>query len=327
MQVINHSWNHSTQATYGAGLLVFHVFCDRNNIPEHGRCPAPTDLILAFVASCAGFYSGRTISNYVTGLKAWHTLHRQPWLTNPDALKRCLEGAIKLAPVSSKQPQRAPFTTDIIILFRQHLRLNEPLDAAIFACMTISFWCIARLGEFTVQNQKDFSPTKHVTRASVSRVQDRNNFLVLKFALPWTKMSAGEGESVQCARQDGLVDPFFALDNHLEVNPGLPSDHLFAWKHIDGSLHPLSRKKFLSRISTLAKAHNLPNIKGHSLRIGGTLEYLLRGVPFEVVQSHGRWAGQAFTLYLRKHAMILAPYLQASPSLEPFIKYSQPPVR
>lgn len=75
LQVINQSWHDSTKATYGAGLLIFHVFCDNNDIPDTARCPALADLILAFVASCAGSYSGSTIANYVAGLKAWHTLH------------------------------------------------------------------------------------------------------------------------------------------------------------------------------------------------------------------------------------------------------------
>ena len=135
MQVINHSWNDSTKATYGTGLLIFHIFCDRNDIPESSHCPAPASLLLVFIVSCTGFYLGSTISNYVAGLKAWHTLHRQAWSVNPDSLKRCLEGMVKLAPVSAKCPQRAPFTTNIIILFRQYLCLNEPLDAAIFVCM------------------------------------------------------------------------------------------------------------------------------------------------------------------------------------------------
>ena len=39
--------------------------------------------------------------------------------------------------------------------------------------------------------------------------------------------------------------------------------------------------------------------QGHSLRIGATLEYLLRGVPFEVVNHIGRWSSNSFTLYLR----------------------------
>jgi len=55
---------------------------------------------------------------------------------------------------------------------------------------------------------------------------------------------------------------------------------------------------------------------------------LLRGVPFDVVKAIGRWASDAFRLYLRKHAQILAPYMQAVPSLhEHFIRYSMPPVR
>lgn len=49
-------------------------------------------------------------------------------------------------------------------------------------------------------------------------------------------------------------------------------------------------------------------LKGHGLRIGGTLEYLLRGIPFDVVK------------------FILAPYLQDSPALEPFTRYTMPPV-
>lgn len=327
--VLSQSWHDSTRATYGAGLAVFHVFCDRQEVPEHLRCPAPPVLILSFVASCAGFYSGSTVANYAAGLRAWHTLHGRPWLVDPTTLKRCLEGAVKLAPASSKRLQRAPITVEIIVQFRSCLRLDEPLDAAIFACLTTCFWCIARLGEFTVPAIKNFSPARHITRADVATVQDRHALTVLKFNIPFTKTSAstGKGESVQCAKQDGLADPISALENHFRVNPGRPSDHLFAWKHADGSLHPLSRRQFLSRFSALAKSFNLPNIKGHSLRIGGTLEYLLRGVPFEVVQSQGRWAGQAFTLYLRKHAMILAPYLQASPAMEPFTHYSQPPVR
>ena len=161
----------------------------------------------------------------------------------------------------------------------------------------------------------------------MSQVRDRNDLLVLKFALPWTKVAADKGESVQCTKQDGPADPFFAIENHLAVNPGQPTNHLFTWRHADGSLHPLSCKQFLSRISALAKLHNLPNIKGHSLRIGGTLEYLLRGIPFDVVQSQGCWAGQAFSLYLHKHTMILVPYLQSSPTLKPFLRYSQPPIR
>ncbi|KAG2128385.1 hypothetical protein BD769DRAFT_1338273, partial [Suillus cothurnatus] len=54
-------------------------------------------------------------------------------------------------------------------------------------------------------------------------------------------------------------------------------------------------------------------LKGYSLHIGGTLEYLLRGRPFDVIKSMGCWSSEAFTIYLHNHALILAPYIQASP--------------
>ena len=51
----------------------------------------------------------------------------------------------------------------------------------------------------------------------------------------------------------------------------------------------------------------------HRICIGATLEYLLRGVPFDAMKVKGRWASNAFQLYLRKHNQILAPYMQLMP--------------
>ncbi|KIJ60482.1 hypothetical protein HYDPIDRAFT_53896, partial [Hydnomerulius pinastri MD-312] len=78
-------------------------------------------------------------------------------------------------------------------------------------------------------------------------------------------------------------------------------------------LRPLTRTEFIKRITAAAQKAELPELKGHGIRIGGTLLYLLRGVPFDVVKTMGRWSSEAFTLYLRQHAMIMAPYLQDSP--------------
>ncbi|KAG2342071.1 hypothetical protein BDR05DRAFT_887101, partial [Suillus weaverae] len=132
------------------------------------------------------------------------------------------------------------------------------------------------------------------------------------------------GQSVHWAQQENLTDPKAALLNHLAVNDPAPDSHLFAWKHPKG-MRPLTRSEFWKRISGIVKRVGLGNLKGHSLRIGGTLEYLLRGVPFDVVKAMGRWSSEAFTIYLRKHALILAPYLQESPTLEPFTRYTMPP--
>ncbi|KAG2058973.1 hypothetical protein BDR06DRAFT_57300 [Suillus hirtellus] len=79
-------------------------------------------------------------------------------------------------------------------------------------------------------------------------------------------------------------------------------------------------------MNLLMSLMNLPNLKGHGLRIGGTLEYLLRGVPFDVVKAMGRWLSDAFTTYLCDHTIVIAPYIQASPALESFTHITMPPV-
>jgi len=329
LSIINASWSENTKATYGTGLLVFHVFCDSHTIPEIDRCPVSQPLLLSFLSTCAGTYSGNTLSNYTAGLRAWHMLHGRPWLIDADTLKATIEGASRLAPPSSKCPQCTPFTPEIISILRSQLDLDNPLDAAMFACITTCFWCIARLGEFTVPSINTFDPTKHITKVGLSLVKDRNGLTVYKFDLPWTKTSrtSSHGESVQCAEQSGPVDPIFTLENHFRINTVAPNEHLFTRTHSSSRHCPLSKRELTNRINKLAESINSPNLKGHSLRIRGTLEYLLRGIPFDVIQSQGHWAGNVFALYLRKHAMILAPYLQSSPVLELFTRYTQPPVR
>ncbi|KIK78220.1 hypothetical protein PAXRUDRAFT_164588, partial [Paxillus rubicundulus Ve08.2h10] len=63
-------------------------------------------------------------------------------------------------------------------------------------------------------------------------------------------------------------------------------------------------------------------------RIGLTLEYLLRNVPFDIIKVKGRWVSDAFLVYLRRHVQILTPYMQAQPSLhESFLRLTLQPVR
>ncbi len=98
------------------------------------------------------------------------------------------------------------------------------------------------------------------------------------------------------------------------MNSPHPDKALFAFRHRSGQ-RSLTKSAFISRIQKAAAAAGLPRIHGHSIRIGATLEYLLRGVPFDVVKVKGRWRSDAFIGYLRKHAQVLAPYMQAQPAL------------
>ena len=318
------AWAPGTKLTYGAGLLVYHVFCDTRNIAELQRCPASISLLLTFISACAGSYSGSALANYIFAIRAWHILHGANWPLNKAEISTALDGATRLAPQSSKRPKRDPFTVSLLLQLRSTLDLSSPLDAAVFACLTTTFWSMARLGEFTLVALKTFDPRKHISRKCLREELDRKNRRVFVFALPWTKVSS-TGEDVYWSKQDGLADLLTALHNHFLINDPPPDVALFSWRHSSG-LRPLTRSTFTKRLDDAAIALQLPKLHYHGLRIGSVLEYLLRNVPFEAVKSMGRWSGDSFALYLRKHAVILAPYIQNTPILEEFSRLTLPPV-
>jgi len=327
--LLTNAWQESTRASYGTGLLTYHVFCDQRNIDEASRAPASTDLIIAFVSAIAGSFAGSTINNYVSGIRTWHIIHHVPWNINHLAVDTALRAATASAPSKSTKPPRQPTTTDYLTSILNHLDKNIPLDAAIAACITTTFWSVSRLGEFTVRTISSFDGKRHATGRATALDQDRNGLQVRTFRLPFTKSAKEKGESTSWAQQPGPTDPWEAFENHQHVNNPPPDAHIFAYKtNRRKILTPLTKRKVIQRIKTITSSNNLPNFEGHGLRIGGTLEYLLRGIPFDVVQSMGRWKSDAFQLYLREHAQILAPYLQANPAINlEFVRIAMPPPR
>ena len=101
---------------------------------------------------------------------------------------------------------------------------------------------------------------------------------------------------------------------------------MFAYKALHAQ-RPFTKVKFLERAGEVARAAGLEPLQGHGLSIGSTLEFLLWGVPFDVMETKGWWASDSFQLYLRKHAVVIAPYIQVTPIHENFIRYTMPPVR
>lgn len=149
--VILHAFAESTHESYGSGLLIFHVFCDSKSIPEDQHTPASRVLISLFITEMVGHYSGKTVSNYVQGVHAWHIVHGIPWTLGDDAeIDSLFKAAISLTPPTSKRTKRDPYTINLITVIKDQLSLNDPLDAAVFACLTTIFFTCAHVREFTV---------------------------------------------------------------------------------------------------------------------------------------------------------------------------------
>ncbi|KIK97567.1 hypothetical protein PAXRUDRAFT_136030, partial [Paxillus rubicundulus Ve08.2h10] len=299
---------------------------DSKGIPKSNRAPANPTLISAFLSTLAGLYSGNTISNYLHGVRAWHIIHGQKWALIDKEVAALLKAVTSLAPPSSKQPAREPYTINIITLIRAQLDLDSPLHTAAFTCLTTTFFATARVSEFTLATLSSFDPKLHIRWADISIVRNHQGLEVHNFRLLCTK-SSPSGEDINWAKQQlGPSDPFTALENHFRVNDPPTEGPLFTYRHSKGH-RPLTKKKFLSVLSSAAKGAGIKPLQGHGIRIGSTLEYLLRNVPFEAVKVKERWASDTFLTYLCRHTQILAPYMQAQPAIhKSFLRYTIPPV-
>lgn len=275
------------------------------------RAPVNTTIIAGFITYLSGFYSKTSIINFVSAVKAWHIVNLIPIDLNDKIISTLIKGAANIQPLPL--PKRKPLQVDELAKILENLNTQIPEQAAVAACLTTVFFSCARLGEFTVNNRKDFNPNSHITISNVSFQHDRYFNKVTAFRIPRTKTTPN-GETVFWAAQKHSVDPQRFLFIHLQINEPVPGSHLFSFR-THNSLIPMTRAIFLRNVKLAAEKAGIEFSHGHSLRIGATLEYLLRGIPFEVVKQIGRWSSNSFSLYLRDHARILAPYVQKHPSI------------
>jgi hypothetical protein len=120
--------------------------------------------------------------------------------------------------------------------------MNDPGDAAVYACTVITFYCVARLGEFTVPNIREkFEPMKYISRRDISMLKDKDGLPVIKFRIPVTKCDPS-GEDVQCAPQPGCVtfrEGKSRMVQRQQQNMGEPSERehysLYCWIYLQGS--------------------------------------------------------------------------------------------
>lgn len=344
-RVMSVAWAPRTLETYGAGLLLYHCICDSRGVPDDARAPASNDLLTAFIAELAGAYSASAIQNYISGVRAWHLLHRLPWHIDATEQSLLLRGAAALVaerdaalppPNRITRHPRLPMTDSVLARAFDHLDMTVSLDVAVYSCALCLQWGVARMGELTVPNVAAFAPHRHITIANVRQhVRDRFGNEVTVLHPPHTKSAGSDGEDIYFGAQPGPTDPDRTFQLHLDINKPQPGEHLFVHTVMQGGKElrrPLTESIFLRRFKkALLDAGITDAYSGHSFRIGGTLEYLLRGVPFAVVKVKGRWASDSFQLYLRQHAEIIAPYMQADPvawlNLVHSVRGELPPVR
>ncbi|KAJ7602978.1 hypothetical protein DFH06DRAFT_1276165 [Mycena polygramma] len=296
-----------TRETYGAGLLRFGQFCDRKLISESAHMPADRYLLAAFVADAIGSSSGKSIRNWLCGLRLWHMFNDAAWHGDEGWLPALKKSADKCG-VSFKRPPRGPITDEHMRAYRATLDLNTPHGAASWSSATSCFWGCRRLGELLIRSRTKFSRLRDTCRSTRVARSVVNGRAVRAIHLVWTKTTTIEGDELiltAIVRADADLCPVWAFDNHERINHSPPPDTpLFAYRAASGWRF-LTKDNFLADCSAAFRAARLDLVFGHSFRIGGSLVLLVAGVAPEVIMKLGGWTSLCFLIYWRRLAQIL----------------------
>ncbi|KAJ6534290.1 hypothetical protein B0H19DRAFT_1323909 [Mycena capillaripes] len=296
-----------TRQTYGAGLLRFHQFSDRYQIPERARMPADRVLLAAFIADAIGTCSGSCIRNWLNGLRLWHLYNDAEWHGDEGWLPS-LKKAGERAGVVFKRPPRGPITKRHLHAIRAVLDLSSGFGAAAWSNATACFWGCRRMGELVVKSAAKLSTQRDTCRDTATSFGIVSGLEVIDIHLVWTKTTSIRGG--QCILTQTIGDdidlcPVWAFKKHLAVNHSPPPlTPLFAF-HEHNSWRPLTKDHYLRITDTIFKAADLTAVFGHSYRIGGTVELLLAGVEPEVVMKLGGWTSLCFLIYWRRLEQII----------------------
>ncbi|KAJ7145141.1 DNA breaking-rejoining enzyme [Mycena crocata] len=322
----------NTRSNYGAGLLRYTQYCDTLSISEEARMPASAHLLVMFASDAAGYNSHKTVSNWLAGLKVWHDINGAEWNGDSPQMKRVKTGIKKLVPPTSIQPKRPPVTIEHMYALYITLDLSNCHDAAIWAVACIAFWGCCRLGELLPSSQVAFHPSRHVTRGEeIHWETDEGRAVSTGFHIPWTKVTKEEGADLCISEPESGLSTQYAMRQHLHANSKVPAHaSLFAYEKKAGGYHNMTKTEYLARVNGIWQAKGLLKVNGHSARIGGATELLLRGVHPDVVAQQGRWSSHSFLLYWRKIQSILPLFInrefaanrvaQASKGMGEFIK-------
>ncbi|KAE8236298.1 hypothetical protein A4X13_0g9195, partial [Tilletia indica] len=278
-----------TKRNYSVGLAQWHKYCDEHNIAEKRREPAAAHLVEHWVSLQAGDKSGGYLSDWISGLKAWHTLNNLPWLADDERLSIIRRGVTNLQP--APRPPREPMTVEWLDKLYHAAKRDDPAEMAVVAAAATGFWGLCRLGE--IVSSSDVAERQHnITRAQAIESLAFGSVPTLTLRLPRTKTQP-QGDTVVVAHQKEECDPIKLMHLHLQQSPcadkkAEATTPLFAYRG-KRALVPLTRSKFLSTIGAIGRRAGIGPLHGHSMRIGGCTALLSRGVPPDRVQLHGRW--------------------------------------
>jgi hypothetical protein len=288
----------STAATYSSALHSYLTFCAAHQLPNS---PTP-DTLSFFVVYMSHHIKPQSVDNYLSGI----CNQLEPYYPDVRATRRhplvskTLAGCKKLRAVGTHR--KRPLTRDELHSITSTYIHSTSHDDLLFAAIcVVAFHGLLRLGELVWPDHAALQDYRKVAMRDTANLHSDS----FDFYLPGHKADRFfEGSRVLVHAQRSRDDPFAIFVRYVHSRDKLFPHHPELWLRADGHI-PL-RSWFMTRL----RQHFLdPSIGGHSLRSGGATDLANAGVPPYLIQSIGRWASEAWRIYIRRHPALQAALL------------------
>ncbi|KAJ3858055.1 hypothetical protein EV359DRAFT_2079, partial [Lentinula novae-zelandiae] len=249
-----------------------------------------------FMGTC----TGSCIQNWLSGLRLWHLYNNAAWHGQEGWLPSLKKAAERKGAVF-KRAQRGPIERHHLLALHSHLDLSIPHGASTWAIATTAYWGCRRLGEIIPKSATKVTPEHDIFRSTRVTRSVTGGRRTISFHLPWTKTTREKGGECFLTEIPGdPLCPVAAVENHLKVNHSPPPNTPFFAFREGPSWTIWVKSAFIGWFTSIFRLHNLEEVFGHSFRIGGSLAYLLLGVPPEVIMKIGGWTSLCFLIYWRR---------------------------
>ena len=298
----------STLSNYSSALNSYLNFVKLHDLAVE---PTPETLSFFMVYMCHHI-NPRSVNSYLSGISQQLETHfpSVKEARNSTLVRRTLQGCMRMKGTATVR--KRALTIDDLHVVVDHYSTSLLHDDLLFVAMLITgFFGLLRLGEMTFPDDTSLQNWKKVTRRSTVVVQDH----LYLFTLPGHKADRFfEGNKIIIPAQRFGHDPLLHFTAYLSSRDNIHPVASPLWLTEAGTVP--TRSFFIDRLRLFFEK----DVAGQSMRAGGATALAEHGVSPSIIQASGRWASEAFLVYIRKNPTLLQGFLYAvssSSSLSP----------
>lgn len=246
----------------------------------------------------------RSVNTYLSGISQQLEAHfpAVKEARNSTLVRRTYQGCMRMRGTATVR-KRALTVDDLHLVITHYLTSSLHNDLLFVAMLITGFFGLLRLGEMTFPDDTSLQNWKKVTRRNTVSIKAG----LYEFTLPGHKADRYfEGNKIIIPAHRFGHNPLLHFTRYINSRDTIHPVASPLWLTEAGSVP--SRSFFLSRLRLFFE----DDVAGQSMRAGGATALAEHGVSPAIIQASGRWASEAFLVYIRKNPTLLQGFLYAT---------------